>query len=112
MKWVTDELKQSVSNNEKVLVFAHHPLYPFSGYTALNDKEILLTLKNYPCVKAVINGHHHTGAFGYYYHIPCITTEGMIETKDTTAYAVVDIFTDKIVISGTGRTRSYTLLFN
>jgi hypothetical protein len=32
---------------------------------ALNDREVLSTVEKYSCVKALIAGHHHGGAFCY-----------------------------------------------
>lgn len=43
--------------------------------------EILDVINRYNCVKAIFSGHHHSGAFGYFDHIPCNTVEGMIETR-------------------------------
>lgn len=112
MQWLKDQLDESGRNGENVLVLAHHPLYPASAFTALNAPEILEVLANYPCVKAVINGHHHAGAYGVYRNIPCITTEGMVEGKDDNAYGVVEITKDSIILTGEGRTKSYTIPLN
>ncbi|MDR2981736.1 MAG: metallophosphoesterase [Puniceicoccales bacterium] len=112
MNWLRDELISAQGRKMHVLVFAHHPLYPDMGLTALNSEDILNLLSEYPCVKGVISGHHHTGAFGTYKNIPCITTEGMVETKEANAYGIVSIFEDKITLTGKGRTKSYTLPFN
>lgn len=79
MKWLDDLLGKCERNHNNVLIFTHHPLYPQSEFTALNNMEILNTISKYPCVKAVFSGHHHAGAFGYYKGIPMITQEGMIE---------------------------------
>ena len=112
LNWLKEQLLTAQNNHEKVIIFSHHPLYPASAYTALNDKEILDALSGYSCVKAVISGHHHTGGFGYYNHIPCITTEGMIETENINAYGIIEIYEDKMIVDGTGRTKSYEILFD
>ncbi len=103
-KWLTKLLKKAEKKGRNVMVLSHHPLFPEEGYTALNGKEILETLSSFSCVKGVISGHHHVGAFGTYKGIPCITTEGMIETENTNAYGVLDIYEDKFVLRGKGRT--------
>lgn len=112
MKWLASTLKTAGKKKKNVLVFTHHPLYPEEGYTALNDKEILETLSRFSCVKGVISGHHHTGAFATYKGIPCITTEGMIETADTNAYAVLEIFENRFVLEGRGRTKTHEVSFS
>ncbi|MFA7473775.1 MAG: metallophosphoesterase [Spirosomataceae bacterium] len=107
LKWLVKQLKKAQRKGQQVMVFTHHPLYPPFGATALNDQEILETLAGYACVKGVISGHHHTGEFGVYEGIPCITTEGMIETADTNAYGILEIYPEKFVLIGKGRTKSY-----
>ena len=104
MQWLVKQLKKAEKKKVNVMLFSHHPLFPAGDYTALNDREILETLASYSCVKGVISGHHHPGAFGTYKGIPCITTEGMIETENTNAYGVLDMYGDKFVLRGRGRT--------
>lgn len=109
MKWLTEELKAAQKNEEHVLIFSHHPLYPAKDFTALNDKEILETLSAFPCVKAVISGHHHPGAYGEYKGIPCITLEGMISTENANSYAIVEIKEKEIVLTGSGRAKNRSI---
>lgn len=109
LEWLRSELETAERKKEDVLVFSHHPLYAAPGLTAFNDLEIIELLAAYPCVKGAICGHHHAGDFDTYKDIPFITTEGMIETANENAYGIVDIYTDRIVFTGKGRSRSYTL---
>ena len=53
-------------------------------------------------------GHHHAGAFGYYKNIPLITLEGMVETENQNAYAIVEISQDHLLVKGQGRASSYS----
>ena len=107
MEWLKKLLQNADKKNENVLIFTHHPLYPAEGYTALNDVEILETISLFSNVRGVISGHHHVGAYGVYKGIPCITLEGMVETEKENAYAVVDIYEGKLVITGMNRAKSY-----
>lgn len=109
MEWLKKQLSKAERKANNVMILSHHPLYPDNGLSTLNDKEILELLSHYSCVKAAIAGHHHPGAFGEYNGIPFITTEGMIETEDKTAYGIVELYPDKIIIQGRGRTKSYEL---
>lgn len=109
MNWLADLLKEADRTGNNVLIFTHHPLYPESGFTALNDTDILNLLSNHPCVKAVFSGHHHTGAFGIYRRLPCITVEGMIETENENAYGIVEIYPDQILLKGKERMKSHTI---
>lgn len=112
MKWLDDLLVKCERNHNNVLIFTHHPLYPQSEFTALNNMEILNTISKYPCVKAVFSGHHHTGAFGYYKGIPMITQEGMIETEAQNAYSIVEITQDSILVKGHGRVPSRSFKYS
>lgn len=110
MEWLNRELEKSMQEEKKVIILSHHPLAGANGLTALNDKEILNLIAKYPSIiKCVISGHHHPGAFDIQHNIPFITTEGMIETEFQNAYGIVEVFADKIVLNGYGRTRSYSI---
>lgn len=63
LQWLQQVLENSEMKNEKVLIFSHHPLACVKGLTALNDTEIVSLVSNFSCVKALIAGHHHGGAF-------------------------------------------------
>lgn len=107
MKWLKKLLKHADRRGMNVMVFSHHPVFPESGLTVLNDQEILSVLASFSCVKGVVSGHHHLGAFGTYEGIPCITTEGMVETEAMNAYGILDIYEDRFVLRGKGRTKTH-----
>ncbi|GHT07392.1 hypothetical protein AGMMS49525_16510 [Bacteroidia bacterium] len=109
MKWFNDLLSKAEKSGDNVLVFSHHPLYPQTGFTALNNMEILETIGRYSCVKAVFSGHHHAGGFAYYKNIPVITVEGVVETENDNSFGIVKIYDDQIVLEGKGRMTSRTL---
>lgn len=109
MSWLKKQLEKAEKKGNHVMILSHHPLYPDNGLSALNDKQILELLSQYSCVKAAIAGHHHSGAFGEYNGIPFITTQGMIDTEKENAYGTVELYPDKIIILGKGRTKSYEL---
>lgn len=109
IQWLKKTLETAQKKGEKVLIFSHNPCYPATEFTALNDQEILNTIAAFSCVKGLISGHHHAGAFAAYKGIPCITTEGMVETEGENAYGIVDIYADRITLTGYGRTKSYEL---
>lgn len=112
MTWLNNLLAECEEKGYNALIFTHHPLYPQSEFTALNNMEILDTISKYSCVKAVFSGHHHAGAFGYYKGIPMITQEGMIETKTQNAYSIVDITEDSILVKGYGRASSRSFRYS
>lgn len=109
LTWLASTLKTAEKKGERVLIFSHHPFSCAKGLTALNDKEVVALLSGYSCVKAVIAGHHHSGAFCYEGKIPFIVTEGMIETPDANAFGIVTLSDGELILTGYGRTRSYKL---
>lgn len=112
MKWLEKQLRNAGRKNLKVLVFMHHPLFPEDNtHDALNNREILDLLTKYRQVKAAISGHNHTGAFGVYRGLPCITLEGMVEMADSNAYGILTLLENKLIISGTGRLTSREIDF-
>ena len=112
LRWLDSELARAERSGEKVLIFCHHPLWPESGLTALNNLEILDTIDNRSCVKAVFCGHHHPGDFAYHGDIPVITVEGMVETENENAFGVVELRGDRITVKGTGRMSSREFEFD
>ncbi len=111
MKWLEIVLGNAQQDGKNVMIFTHHPLYPFNDHTALNDKEVLDLLTRYPCVRAVMSGHNHAGGFGRYGDLPCVTVKGMVEQPDGNSFCIVDIYDDKIVIDGYGYAESYVFEF-
>ena len=111
LKWLEQLLRNAVKKGEQVLIFSHHPFGCADGLTALNDKEVIALVSKFRCVKALIAGHHHAGAFCEVNSIPCIVAEGMIETADRNSYGTVELYADKLVLTGYGRMTSRTLYF-
>ncbi|MBB4036682.1 3',5'-cyclic AMP phosphodiesterase CpdA [Dysgonomonas hofstadii] len=109
LSWLNNLLSEADKTDQRVLIFAHHPLYPDNGLTALNDKEILSVIEKYNCVKAVFAGHHHPGDFGYYKSIPFITLEGIVETEYDNSFGIVTVYNNRITIEGKGRMTSREL---
>ena len=107
LKWLDSLLAKAQNSHLKVLIFSHHPLDFSSGFTALNSQEILKVITKYNCIKALFAGHHHSGDFGYHSSIPCITLEGMVETSDQNAYGILEIYSNRFEVKGSGRTKSY-----
>lgn len=111
LEWLDKQLAKAQEKKENVLIFCHHPLFPENNHNALNDREILEVIGNYRCVKAVFSGHNHAGNFGHYGNITFVTIEGMVETENENAYGIIDIYDNKINITGKGRVTSRQLDF-
>ncbi|MGE9293065.1 MAG: LamG-like jellyroll fold domain-containing protein [Puniceicoccales bacterium] len=62
-------------------------------------------------MRAWINGHNHAGDYAEFEGIHCLTMHGMVETADTTAYAEVEIWSNRLEILGEGREPDRSLYF-
>ena len=103
LDWLKGLLSNAQKNHDIVIIFSHQPLYPENGMQVLNNREVLDVIDKFDCVKALFAGHHHAGGFAYYKNIPVVTLQGMVEVN---AYAILDIYTNKLVLNGFGKVES------
>lgn len=111
MKWFEDTCKKAAEAKQKVIVFAHHPIYPQHSRNAWNCDALLQAISRHRNIVAWINGHNHDGNFDTRDGVPFITLKGMVETPDTNAYATARVFADHIEIVGKGREPSREIRF-
>ena len=86
LAWLERELAGARSRGQRVIVFAHHPVWPDNDHNVWNAPELLAILDRHPHLVAWLNGHNHAGAFGERHGVPFVTLKGMVETAATTAY--------------------------
>ena len=111
LAWIERECAAARTARQRVILFAHHPVFPDSPHNAWNSAEILAVLDRHPHVVAWINGHNHAGHYGERNGVPFLTMKGMVETAATTAFATARILDDRIVLTGHGREPSRELKF-
>ena len=111
LKWFEDTCRQAARARRKVIVFAHHPVYPVSNHCEWNSAALLKVVAHNRNVVAWINGHNHAGAFGVDAGVPFITLKGMVETENTNAFAVLHLHPDRMEVVGHGRESSRELVF-
>lgn len=109
--WLKDILKQSSLSGEKVLIFCHFPVYPSREENLWNDIELIELLESYPCVVALFSGHYHSGNYAKKRGIHYLTLQGMVETENSNAYSIVEVYTDHLKVLGFGREPSRILTF-
>jgi predicted MPP superfamily phosphohydrolase len=109
--WLKGQLDEAVSKNEKVFILCHFPIYPEGIHNLLNYKDVLSILSNYHNVIASFGGHNHSGSYGNFNMIHFVTIKGMVETENTGSYARVDVYRNKIWITGSGREKSQILAY-
>ncbi|RLS50034.1 MAG: phosphatase [Planctomycetota bacterium] len=111
MAWLRAACVEAAGKGLKVVLFGHHPVYPANTHNLWNDQEMMGFAEANRNVVAWINGHNHQGNFGTKAGVAYVTLEGMVETAETTAYSVADLYADRIVLTGVGRVPSRELVF-
>ena len=109
MAWLRATLKDAGAAGQRALVFCHFPIYPENAHNLWNAAALMALLEGTPCVAAYINGHNHAGNYGERNGVHYLTLQGMVETPDSTAYAIVEVHEDRLEVVGKGREPSRSL---
>lgn len=111
LAWFDRSCGEAHAAQKRVIVLAHHPVYPAGQHNLWNAADVLAVVDRHPHVVAWLNGHNHAGAFGERNGVPYLTLRGMVETPATTAFATAQILRDRLVLTGHGREPSRELRF-
>jgi 3',5'-cyclic AMP phosphodiesterase CpdA len=112
-EWIRQKLTESLERSEPVILFCHHPVFPYNNWHNLwNDTAIVDLITRYPNVVAFINGHNHYGSYGFYRGIQFLTQRAMLETRTFNSFSVLAVYPDRIEIDGQGLNRDRTWLYS
>ena len=111
LAWLDRTCADARTARLRVILFAHHPVFPDNDHNVWNAAEVLAVLDRHPNVVAWINGHNHAGNFAERNGVPFLTMKGMVETEGTTAFAAAQLLPDRMLIAGHGREPSRELRF-
>lgn len=111
LAWLDRVCTAARTARQQVILLAHHPVYPANEHNVWNAEPVLAVLDRHPHVVAWINGHHHAGHYGERNGVHFLTLRGMVETRDTTAFATARIHADRLVLTGHGREPARELVF-
>lgn len=95
---------------EKVVVLCHYPVFPVNVHNLWDSERIVELLTSYDNFVAYFNGHNHAGNYGEISGKYFVNFKGMVETPDTSAFSVVEVFGDKLAIRGFGRETNRNLM--
>jgi calcineurin-like phosphoesterase family protein len=109
LDWLDAQLRQATLDDENVIVFCHFPVFPLCRYNLWNYGDLIRLLSSHDNVAAYICGHKHAGDYGVKAGIHFLTLRGMVETSDESAYAIADVYENRIGIRGFGREPSRSL---
>ena len=107
--WLAAKLQEAKAAGEKVVVMNHYPIFPDDSHNALDSGRMLALLAEHDHVVAYLNGHNHAGNFGVLGGTYFVNFKGMVDTEDSSAYAIVSVYEDRLDITGFGRETSRTL---
>lgn len=107
--WFEERIKDAAKSGQRVIVMCHYPVYPANIHNLWDSERIVKLISSSPNVMAYFNGHNHAGNYGEIDGKHFLNFKGMVDTPDTTAYAIVEIHPDQIKVTGFGREESRTL---
>ncbi len=107
--WLAAKLRETEAAGEKVIILNHYPIFPDNAHNALNSDRMLALLAEHDHVVAYLSGHNHAGNFGVSGGTCFVNFKGMVDTEDTSAYAIASIYEDRLEITGFDRETSRTL---
>ncbi len=108
MAWIDQTLTAADLAGRKAILYCHFPIYPLNPHNLWNAPEVMALVERHRSAKAWINGHNHDGNIGEHAGVHYVNLKAMLDTEDT-AYAVVDVHTDRLTITGFGRQESLSL---
>ncbi|WP_242202697.1 metallophosphoesterase [Aestuariivivens insulae] len=113
LHWVKKELDDAVLKKEQVGFYCHFPVVRDAEvHNIWNYRQFLELIKDYGNVKFYFNGHNHHGDYIEKNGVHFLTFKGMVDTPNSTAFSVVRITKDSILIKGYGREQSRRLKMN
>lgn len=101
-EWVEQVMNKARAAGERVIVMGHYPVYPVNYHNLWDDVRLVDLLTSYDNFLLYINGHNHAGNFGAIGRKYFVNFKGMVETPDTTAFSIVDVYDDRIDIRAFG----------
>lgn len=111
LSWLRATLAKADAMGEHVVLFCHYPLYPENAHNMWDAPDVLKLLAAHDSVKAWFCGHNHEGNYGVIGNTHFVTIKGMVDTPDQNAFAIADVYLDRIAIRGFGREASRVLMF-
>ncbi len=105
INWFRTVLNKANEKGERVICFSHYALIQSaaSNYYMAEPEPIIEILDSISCVVAWIAGHDHKGGYALRNGVHHITIKGMVEAPVKNAYAIIELYPDKIKIRGIGK---------
>jgi hypothetical protein len=103
LAWIDRELSAADAAREPVILCGHHPLLPAESHQLWNAEDLLTVIDRHPSVAAYFNGHRHVGDSVVRNQIPYITFRSLLHEPGVSAYTLVRVHANRLVLEGRGR---------
>ncbi|MDF3607310.1 metallophosphoesterase [Paracoccus sp. DMF-8] len=107
--WLESRLTAAEQAGERTILLCHYPIYPANEHNLWDSERIVELIGKHPTCMAWFNGHNHAGNYGAIGKQHFVNFRGMVDTPDTSCFAIVSVHEDRIEIQGFGREESRTL---
>lgn len=107
--WIEQQIQQASEAGERVIIMGHYPIYPKDMHNMWDDERLVDLFTAHDNVVLYMNGHNHSGNYSEVAGTHFVNFKGMVETADTTAYAILEVWNDRIEMLGKGVEVSRTL---
>ena len=109
LAWLEERLAIARQAGEKAIVLNHYPAYPANDHNGWDSERLVALLAGHDHAVAYFCGHNHAGNYGLAGGTHFLNFRGMVDTPDTSAFAIISVHADRIEIEGFGREESRTL---
>ncbi|PYB77926.1 metallophosphoesterase [Rhizobium wuzhouense] len=107
--WIRARLTEAEAACEPVLLLGHYPIHPPSDHNLWDGERLADLVATSPASVAYLCGHQHAGNYARLGNTHFVNFCGMVDTPETSAFAVLSLFDDRIEIEGFGREPSRIL---
>ena len=103
IEWLKSELSVARKAGERVVLCCHYPLLPMDPHVLWDAEAVLeVVQQNKDVIAAWWNGHNHDGNYAARHGVHFLNFRGMVDTMEN-SYARVDVFADRMEVTGYGR---------
>ncbi|SMD19117.1 metallophosphoesterase [Rhizobium sp. RU36D] len=107
--WLERQLAQAAERGERAIVLGHYPLHPFTDHSLWDAPRVAKLIADAPAAIAYFCGHYHAGNYGLLGHTHFVNFKGMVDTEAHNAFAIAELYQDRLDIRGFGREESRRL---
>lgn len=107
--WIRERLTDAAAAGEPVILLGHYPIHPPSDHNLWDSEQLAELVASAPAAIAYLCGHQHKGNYAALDATHFVNFCGMVDTIDSNAFAVLELYDDRIEIAGFGREPSRRL---